>query len=148
VEAVPAKASGEFRRSPIERTDQRVSWERDDQAFFAAGACHILAWACRDAYAEQPISLAALRAPDRPHVFHTYAVWQGWAFDHAGWNPERALVEVNERFEGRPLERVEVTLEMPAFCEREYHQMPEHYWRDPRPRADEYVARFRPPWAG
>ncbi|MFE2612861.1 hypothetical protein ACFXA2_04510 [Micromonospora chalcea] len=37
-------AAGVFRRTPQERADQRLAWERADQPFFAAGACHILAW--------------------------------------------------------------------------------------------------------
>jgi len=38
------RPAGMFRRTPEERADQEVSWRRTDQAFFAAGACHILAW--------------------------------------------------------------------------------------------------------
>lgn len=42
-------------------------------------------------------------AGDR-QVFHAYAVWNGWAFDHSGRNPEPQLLAVNEDFEGRPLD--------------------------------------------
>lgn len=37
------RPAGLFRRTDAERADQLLSWQRDDQAFFAAGACHILA---------------------------------------------------------------------------------------------------------
>ena len=33
--------AGVFRRTPAERADQELAWRRPDQAFFAAGACHI-----------------------------------------------------------------------------------------------------------
>jgi hypothetical protein len=44
-----------------------------------------------------------------PWAFHTYATWNGWTFDHAGWNREPQLMAVNTAFEGRPLERLEIT---------------------------------------
>jgi hypothetical protein len=33
-----------FKRTPEERADIFLAWKRDDKAFFAAGACHILAF--------------------------------------------------------------------------------------------------------
>ncbi|MBU8856443.1 MULTISPECIES: hypothetical protein [unclassified Micromonospora] len=53
-------AAGVFRRTPRERADQRLAWERADQPFFA-GACHILAWVCRATYPARPVGLAGLR---------------------------------------------------------------------------------------
>jgi hypothetical protein len=35
------RSSAQFRRTPTERADQRLSWNRDDVRFFAARACHI-----------------------------------------------------------------------------------------------------------
>ena len=51
---VPA---GRFRRTPLERSDQRIAWDRTDEAFFAAGACHVLAYRCA---ATQPTADAPL----------------------------------------------------------------------------------------
>lgn len=100
-----AEAAGAFRRTELERSDQRVSWDRSDQAFFAAGACHVLAWVCRDTYGEQQIGIEALRFEGEQQVFHTYATWDGWTFDHSGWNPEPQLLAINTAFEGVELER-------------------------------------------
>jgi hypothetical protein len=141
-----ARAAGEFRRTPIERADQRVSWERSDQAFFAAGACHVLAWVCRDTYSELPIGVEALRVPGEAHAFHVYATWEGWTFDHAGWHPEPELVTANAAFEGQRLERLTITVGLAEYCERHYSRMPHQYWHDPTERAREYVVRHRPPW--
>ena len=142
-----AQAAGVFRRTAVERSDQRVSWERTDQAFFAAGACHLLAWACRDAYAGRPIGIAAVRFKGEQQVVHTFATWEDWAFDHSGWNPESQLLAVNTDFEGHPLERVEVTVSLAEFCEQHYHRMPDQYWCDPSERARQYVDRHQPPWS-
>jgi hypothetical protein len=136
-----------FRRTPLERADQRISWERHDQAFFAAGACHVLAWTCRESYPSQPIRLTALNVVGTRRVFHVYAAWNEWAFDHCGWSLEAQLMTVNEDFEGQPLGQVPIGTDLAAFCEEHRHRMPEQYWRNPLRRAHEYVARYSPPWA-
>lgn len=143
---VVAIAAGRFRRTPLERSDQRVSWERADQAFFAAGACHILAWACRDSHSDRGVELAAVKFVGEHEVFHAIATWDGWAYDHSGWNPEPELLAVNEAFEGHPIERVTITASLAVFCAEHHHRMPDQYWRDPMPRARKYVARGEPPW--
>lgn len=139
-------AAGEFRRTQLERDDLRVSWDRTDQAFFSAGACHVLAWTCREAYPERDIELEALRFVDDGRVFHTYATWQGWTFDASGWHLEPLLLEANQAFETRPVERMPVTIGLAEFCEEHRHAMPHQYWQDPRPRAHRYVAGHAPPW--
>ncbi|TQJ23476.1 hypothetical protein FBZ33_3746 [Micromonospora sp. A202] len=144
---VTAEAAGAFRRTPLERADQQVAWARADQAFFAAGACHILAWACRDAYPARSIDVAAVRLAGDTQIFHAYASWNGWAFDHSGWNPEPQLLAVNADFEGHPLDRVGITVDLAEFCAEHHHRMPDQFWRDPVPRARRYVGRFTPPWA-
>lgn len=140
------EAAGIYRRTQAERDDQELSWRRSDQAFFASGACHVLAWACRDAYPARPISIAGLRSdPARP-VFHTFAAWHEWTFDHSGWHRDGELLEANEQFEGRPLERVEITVDLAAFCGQQRHRMPHEFYADPVPRALSYLKRFEPPW--
>lgn len=141
-----AEAAGAFRRTELERSDQRVSWDRSDQAFFAAGACHVLAWVCRDTYGEQQIGIEALRFEGEQQVFHTYATWDGWTFDHSGWNPEPQLLAINTAFEGVELERAPITVGLADFCDEHHHRMPHEYWRNPTPRARAFVARHQPPW--
>jgi hypothetical protein len=143
---MPAVASGVFRRTPLERTDQRVSWERPDQAFFASGACHILAWVCQESYPDRPIELAAMFLAGERHPLHVYAAWDGWGFDSSGWNLESELLKVNADFEGRPAERREITVGVAEFCGAHAHRMPHQYWRDPLPRARRYVVRHTPLW--
>ncbi|MEU7172824.1 hypothetical protein ABZ949_15230 [Micromonospora tulbaghiae] len=139
-------AAGVFRRTPQERADQRVAWDRADQPFFAAGACHILAWVCQDTYPDRPISVAGLRFAGQNQVFHVYATWAGWAFDHAGWNREADLLAANREFERRPLDRIAIVDDLASFCQAQHHRMPHRYWGDPLPRARDYVNRHPPPW--
>jgi len=143
---VEATAAGRYRRTPLERADQRISWERSDQAFFAAGACHILAWVCREAHPGRSIGITGLRLVGEQQVFHVYATWRDWAFDHSGWNLESPLFEVNQDFESRPLERLKITADLATFCAKHISRMPHQYWQDPLPRAREYLARYAPPW--
>ncbi|WP_091607485.1 hypothetical protein [Micromonospora mirobrigensis] len=142
-----ATAAGRFRRTPIERADQRVAWERSDQAFFAAGACHILAWTCRDSFPDRRIDLAGVRYVGDPQVFHVWAVRDGWAYDHSGWNPEPELLAANAAFEDRPLERVALGDDLAEFCAAHHSRLPHQYWGDPLPRARAYLSRHTPPWA-
>lgn len=144
---MPARAAGSLRRTPIERSDQRVSWERSDEAFFAAGACHILAWACRDSYPERSLQLAAMVTADKRQVLHVYATWDRWAFDYSGWNLESELLAANADFERVPLEKAEINVDLAGFCAEHLHRMPHQYWQDPLPRARDYLSRHVPPWS-
>ena len=142
---VVAQAAGVFRRTPIQRLDQQLSWLRTNQAFFATGACHILAWVCRDAYPDREIMAAAMRLNGDPQVSHVYATWGSWAFDHSGWNVESELVEVNAAFEARPVERLTINTELGDFCREHHHRLPHQYWQDPIERAYNYVTAHQPP---
>ncbi|GGU24994.1 hypothetical protein GCM10007979_24760 [Nocardioides albus] len=142
------EAAGVYRRTQAERDDQWLSWNRTDQAFFASGACHILAWACREAYPERAVGIAAMRFVGEARAFHAYATWGSWSFDHSGWNAEPDLLAVNSDFEGRRIERFEVRSGLASFCQDHYSRMPADYWEDPRRRARSYVRRFEPPWLG
>jgi hypothetical protein len=143
---VAETAAGKYRRTPLERADQRVSWERADQAFFAAGACHILAWVARESHPDRPIGITGLRFATGQQVFHVYATWNDWAFDHSGWNPESQLFTANQDFEDRPLVRVDIVTDLAGFCAEHQSRMPDQYRRDPRPRARGYLGRYSPPW--
>ncbi|MEU6137998.1 hypothetical protein [Nocardioides sp. NPDC047086] len=75
-----------------------------------------------------------------------YASWSTWAFDHSGWSDETDLLSANADFEGRPVERIEITSTLAAFCAGHAHRMPGQFWQDPVPRAIRYLDRHTPPW--
>jgi len=83
-----------FRRTPAERADQELSWRRGDQAFFAAGACHILAFAFQHLHPDAGFSVIGLRKIGEAWVSHAYVSDGRWAFDHDGWTPEEELLAV------------------------------------------------------
>ena len=119
---------------------------RPDQEFFASGACHILAYACRNTYPDRSIRITALRPVGAAHASHVVATWNDWAFDHCGWNYQKELVEANEVHDERSLELIKAMTSLEGFCEKEHHRPPSDYYADPRPRARDYVFRFSPPW--
>lgn len=140
------RAAGEFRRTQAERDDQRLSWVRPDQGFFASGACHILAYVCRETYPDQVIRIMAMRDTGAEHASHVVASWREWSFDHCGWNRQGELLEANEAYDRRPLELIEITGDLLSFCEQHDHRPPDLYYADPRSRARDYVLQFEPPW--
>ncbi|NDL57508.1 hypothetical protein [Phytoactinopolyspora mesophila] len=132
-----------FRRTPAERADQQLAWDRSDQAFFAAGACHILAWAFA---ANRPtFQIVALRKVGEKHPSHVIATNGIWAFDHDGWTLESELMAMTAGFEpSTPWERFVVTEDLTTFCQNHDHRPPHLYAEDPRPRAVAYIATFPP----
>lgn len=87
-----------------------------------------------------------MRFEGEPRVFHVYAVWETWAYDHSGWNAETDLIAVNADFERRGVERFDITSTLAEFCAERQHRMPDQFWQDPRPRALDYLAHHVPPW--
>lgn len=133
--------SGRFRRTPAERADQQLSWVRSDAAFFAAGACHILAFAFVAAHPD--FSIRALRKRGEPFAFHVFATDGAWAFDHDGWTPESELISVTSVAElPAELETLDIPLDLVRFCADHHSRLPEDFAHDPWPRARAYIARF------
>jgi len=134
-----------FRRTKAERNDQRLSWQRSDQAFFAAGACHILAWAFVTGRSNSNFQIVALRKVGEKHASHVIASDGVWAFDHDGWTRESDLLAVTAAFEPeKPWESLLITADLGAYRRSHDHRLPEQYAEDPWPRARAYIARFPP----
>ncbi|MGW5361189.1 hypothetical protein [Actinopolymorpha pittospori] len=133
-----------YRRTPAQRADQRLAWERPDEAFFAAGACHILAWTFQEIYPESGHEIFALRSKGGQVPWHVYVSDGTWAFDFAGWTREDELLAVTREQSG-DIEPVLVTSDLTTFCENNDHRRPDQFWADPRPRAREYLTRFDGP---
>ncbi|MEU7137850.1 hypothetical protein ABZ942_00220 [Nocardia sp. NPDC046473] len=131
-----------FRRTPLERADEHLSWHRDDQSFFAAGACHILAYAFLEIHPGEfrPIGLWPNGADDPCHV---YASDGRWAFDHCGWTLESELLAVSQAAE--PCEPQPIRADLDELCARHWHRARAEFAHDPWHRAHEYIARFIDP---
>ncbi|MFI0448664.1 hypothetical protein [Actinomadura sp. 6N118] len=137
------RPSAGFRRTAEERRDQLLSWNRGDTAFFAAGACHILAYAFLEKHPEAgfyPVGLWPCGAKDPSHVYVTDGTW---AFDHDGWTLQSELLAVTRAaepdadFQPRP-----IPINLGDYCAR-YNHRPRHLFAfDPWERALRYIAQF------
>lgn len=140
------RPSSQFRRTPEERRDQLLSWNREDQAFFAAGACHILAFAFLETYPQagfRPIGLWP-RGLDYPG--HVYVGDGTWAFDHDGWTMEGELISVSCAAEPEAdFRALPIEVGLDTFCARHNHR-PRHLFAfDPWSRAQRYIEEFPHP---
>ncbi|WP_446217933.1 hypothetical protein [Micromonospora sp. IBHARD004] len=92
----PYTPAARFRRTQAERVDQLLSWKRSDQAFFAVGACHVLAWVAVERYASAGFGIMGLRQLGEPYVSHVIISNGRWAFDHDGWTPLPELLRAKQ----------------------------------------------------
>lgn len=70
---------------------------------------------------------------------------EGWRYA-GSIHPARGRRRELRGFEGRPLERVTIAVDLAALCAEHCSRMPAQYWRDPLPRAREYLGRYPLPW--
>jgi hypothetical protein len=130
------RSSAQFRRTPAERADQMLSWNRDDVRFFAAGACHIQAG----------FGTVGVWARGEAHPMHVYVTDGERAFDFDGWTPADELLAVTRAaepdagYEQRPIEAG-----LSAFCREHNHRDRPYYAFDPWERALRYIAQFPAP---
>lgn len=139
-----------FDRTPEEKRDMFKSWARDDQAFFASGACHILAELFVQLHQNEGFMMIHLKPHKGFPGNHVYASNGEWAFDHNGWTQESKLLAVTvkayqEQYPGWGYERrvIEPAIDsLERFCKENYHRLPWQYAYLPWERAYEYIARF------
>lgn len=139
-----------YKRTDAERRDQRLAWQRPDKAFFAAGACHILAWTFLEVYPAAGFRPVGLRRVGQAHPGHAYVTDGTWAFDHDGWTLEEELLEVTRCAHTRSgpeieIERLDLGVDLEAFCVEHNSRTPDQFAFDPRPRALRYLATFDTP---
>jgi hypothetical protein len=140
------RSSAQFRRTPAERADQVLSWNRCDVRFFAAGACHILAFAFLEAYPEAGFRPVGVWARGQAHPSHVYVTDGERAFDFGGWTPLSELlavtraVEPDAGYEQRPIKG-----DLTAFCREHNHRERSYYAHDPWERALRYLEQFPKP---
>jgi len=139
-----------YKRTDAERADQNESWRRSAKAFFAAGACHILAWTFLETYPSAGFYPVGLRRIGQAHTGHCYASDGTWAFDHCGWTLEAELLGVTRSASGRldpeiRIERLVLGTDLESFCIEHHCQNPSQFAFDPRPRAPRYLTGFDQP---
>jgi hypothetical protein len=144
------RPSFDFDRTAEEKRDIFKSWARDDRAFFAAGACHILAALFVQLHQHEGYKMVYIKPAKGFAGNHVYASNENWAFDHNGWAKEERLLQLvdtaySEKYPGWNYERIVledslITLE--DFCRANFHRLPWQYPYLPWERAYKYIKRF------
>ena len=87
-----------YMRTPEESRDVFLSWQREDMVFFAAGACHILAYMFLSLRPNEGFDLIYAKPVNKQPGNHMYVSGRTWAFDFNRWSLEKDLLKVNEAF--------------------------------------------------
>ncbi|HLZ14942.1 MAG TPA: hypothetical protein VKQ34_03020, partial [Candidatus Saccharimonadales bacterium] len=80
-----------YMRTDAEYRDPFLAWKRSDKAFFASGACHILAHMFLSLHFDEGFKLIYIRPKGKHPGNHLYASNDTWAFDFNGWTREAEL---------------------------------------------------------
>ena len=133
-----------YTRTEAERADQRLSWFRPDRAFFAAGACHILAFVVAEELAEPAGEVVAMVPRSSGPGSHVYYRLGTHVFDFNGWNAEsevlaRTRLDYTAKYPGWDYDLVVVGLSLELFCKQFDSRPPRDYFSSPIPRARAYA---------
>ena len=144
------KPSYLFDRTPEERRDIFLSWRRDDQAFFANGACHILANLFSQIHEHEGYNMVHIKPNEGHKGNHVFASNGEWAFDHNGWTRESELLYAVEQgfsskypdwsYEKIIIDNSKTSLE--EFCKVNNHLLPWQYANLPWERAYKFIEKF------
>lgn len=133
------------------KQNQHLRWQLPDEIFFAAGACHILAYALIKHY--QPSIQAIWIKPESGDGNHIVATDQNRVFDYRGYTPFATFFENNTAdwqtvypnwdFTLVPLPTETLISELksrahPGLWLRE----PSQFWGNALPRAEKYLTTF------
>jgi hypothetical protein len=136
-----------FERTLKERKDPFLFWNREDQAFFASGACHILAEMFRQLHYGENYSVVFIKPKNDLPGTRVYVTNGIWAFDHNGWTLEKELKRVtkaaySEKYLAWSCEYVVVKDDLETFSRNNNHRQPWQYAYLPWERAHNYIKQF------
>jgi hypothetical protein len=94
---MPPEPAIRYRRTAAELASPELSWARPDRAFFAAGACHILAYCAIQRWPNRGLEMVYLRPAKGYGGHHVWASDGNIAFDFNGWSREAELIRANEK---------------------------------------------------
>lgn len=143
-----------YSRTPEERNNQMLSWSRPDRAFYASGACHILAFTFKSLYPSRNLEIIHIKPIDRYGAVgtHVYVRDGEWAFDFNGWTREERLLTATKedwshKFPGWGYTTEVVSDDLEAFCSKTDHRPPAYFAFLPWARTYNYIAQFdsKPP---
>lgn len=142
------------RRTPGSKRDPFKQWSLPDRVFFAAGACHILAYAFLHRFAHEGFQPFWIRPRPGHTGNHIVLLRDPFVFDYHGvtdWN--RYWVHTTKRAEqhwpGWAADLVPIRREalVARACARDYVGLwmkePHEFLHDPLARAERYLSRFQ-----
>lgn len=140
-----------FTRTQEERTNQLLAWQRSDKAFFAAGACHVLAFTFKTLHPERQLEIIYIKPAPEFNMTgsHVYVRDGEWAFDFNGWTKEQELLDITEQeyqkqYPGWSYETITITDDLETFCRDNQHRPPAYFAQLPWERAYRYISLFSP----
>lgn len=140
-----------YTRTPEEKQDMFLAWQRPDKAFFAAGACHILGFLFVSLHMHEGYKLIHIKPKGKnASGHHMFASNGTWAFDFNGWTKETELLgeyakAYIEKYPGWEYERVAVPYDWEGFGKyllETHHRPPEYFPHLPWERAYTYIQQF------
>ncbi|PNY82225.1 hypothetical protein [Deinococcus koreensis] len=139
-----------LRRTPAERADVRLSWARPDLNFFAAGACHILAFAFLERWPLSSFRPRLLRPAPGQGGSHVYVSDGQTAFDAQGYLPEAELLAAHRAAflalsPGWTAEVLDVDVPLAELCAAHQLRAPWDFPPGVWARAHAYLAAFPKP---
>lgn len=139
-----------YERTEEESNDEQLSWLRPDIGFFAAGACHVLAWAFLERHPNEGFEIVHIR-PKSPYNrgHHVIASNGEWVFDYFGWTRESEIINMARAsygaiYPGWDFDRIVIDTDIETFCEQNNHRSPSQFFSSPWERAQRYLDRFGP----
>jgi hypothetical protein len=136
-----------FARTPKESRDSFLFWQREDQPFFAAGACHILAEMFRQLHHGEEFDIVFIKPNGGKPGTHVYISYGKWAFDHNGWTLEEEMISAirtayGGHHPGWDFERIIIMDDIETFCRNNNHRQPWQFAHLPWERAYKYIKQF------
>lgn len=144
------------RRTPDAKRDPIRQWALPDRVFFAAGACHLLAFAFLELYPDSGFEPRWIR-PARGHTGnHIVLIRHTTVFDYHGYSEwsrywAHTIRRANQWWPGWSADVVPVRMEalVSRHHAREHAGLwmkePQEYLADPLPRARGYLQKFPAP---
>jgi len=133
-------------RTEAQKRDLEWSWKRGDRAFFAAGACHILAHVFLERHPWMFLPSAGFRGG------HIFAANERVAFDYHGFSDREAYEthywrKIRHFFPGWQGKLIRLDDFMtPSFFSEFNHRAPDQYFMNPLPRTAAFIDRMKK-WA-
>ena len=134
-------------RSEAAKCDPVQSWNRPERAFFAAGACHILADAFLRRFSASSFRAVLIHPHNAGRGSHVFVSDGNTVFDYHGFSSHAHFIRfyfrhLQRRFPGWQADLIPLS-DPPAsaeFCRRYQHREPSQFLRDPMARAEAFLS--------